>query len=298
MKGIMFTLTVFIIMTLAIAYFALFSSSSIDETNFINENLASQRIFYTWKGIDDNFQNILEIKLGKVGSSAEFNDTLPSTVDKLNSALTRYQQFISQYINESTISARFEDTSGQETTLEYSKNAQITIKPMNINYTWPTNGKNQVTIVADPSNFHYIQNVTLFINMSNVKIACYPTDPGAPQPCEKWAPNNTVNSCIGIDYCFNLTLAFNDSDGKTYKFVSKYFDVSNKGSDDLNVKNITSSFAISIQVGPLPLVLNINLHNTEVKTYAKLNLTTEDFYIDFPTKLNVSSAFGTKVDFL
>ena len=288
-------------MGLAIAYFATVATSSIEKANFVNEKIAAQRIFYTWMGVADNFQALINISIVKNETQVEFNDSLPATEDKIKNMLDRYQKFIDQYIEDPTIAIRCEDANGNEVNLNQTQ-SKIVIKPMNINYSWPNYGKNKLFIEIEPVNFSYVSNISIYVKLKNVDFNCKPPIPGASQDCEKWNPDNSVDDCTGIEYCLYLNLTFEDQAGRVFTFSEGKFNVDNspskKSVDNLNVINITSPYAIDIEVGPLPTVINIDLHNTLVDTSTKLNLTTSEFYMDIAARLNVTSVFGKKVDWL
>jgi len=297
MKGILFTITIFIIFGFIVAYFATINTSLIERSRIVADKVAAQRIYYMWKGVADNVISIFNVSIGKNDTMAIFNDTLPA-LSNIGSMLGWYQDFINQNIVEQTLNITFEDANGNPVILNQT-DSKIVIKPMNINYSWPDYGKNQLFITSTPANFSYINNVDVYVKLKNVFFNC---DVNKPGDCNKWSPDNRVPSCSGIQYCLNLNLTFEDANNVVFNYPDHYFDIggTKKSTTNLDVKNTTAAYTIFIQVGPLAsnIVLNIDLKSTQVNTFTTINFTTSDFYIDFPTKLNVSTAFGKKVDFI
>jgi hypothetical protein len=282
-----------------VAFLSVSANTNIERSAITAEHISSQRIYYSWNDIRDNFADLINASATKKGNIAEINDTLPSLLD-IKSMLGYYQLFIEEYFEDGSIEIRFEDGSGNEINLEdLDDDPKIILKPMYINYSWPSFGKNQVFIQSSPENFSYIERVDLYIKLKNSYFDCDPEEPG---DCNKWNPDNSVPSCVGITYCLDLNLTFEDSNGDIFNYPEHYFDIDDnppkKSTTNLNIRNATANYGIFIQVGPLPLVLNIDLHNAETDSYTKLILNTTEFYINYPAVLNVTTPFGRKVDFL
>ncbi len=291
MKGVLFTFTVMIIMGFIITYFAVSALSNVDRSGFANERLASQRIYYTWMSISDNFRGVLNFTFNKNGQMAEFNDTLPANVSDVVTLLTRLQQFIEQHIEDPTIFIRFEDSEGNKVNLNSTDcpknkvNCGVKIKPMNIDYSWPDYGKREVWIKVKPENFSYIQNITYELTTNtSFRVDTIPN----PKECP-------------ADYCLNFTLRVKNS-SYTWEWSVHRFDVQSVNWAEISVGGVPS--VAKVETGDIDNPSNTVLHVNLIKdgyvfnTYLKLYLNTTEFYIDFPIKLNVTSGFARRIDYI
>lgn len=294
MKGILFTITIFLIFIGVVTYAVTVASITIEKSNLITEKVSAQRIYYTWKGIADDVIHLLNLTVSRNNSMVEFNDTLPANPQtKIEDMLSWYQMFLEEYVEDGTIEVRFENADGEKVDLKNDTDSVVVIKPMNIKYRWDNYGKNQLFIEVDPSNFSYINNIDLYIKLKNVYFNCDPEEQGS---CNKWAPYKPCTN--STTYCLKFNLTFEDMYNDVYNFPEKLFDVDKMSVANLDVKNVTAPFFIKIQVGSLPTVINIDLKSVMVDTSTKINLTTTDFYINMLAKLNVSTPFGKKVDWI
>jgi len=301
MKGIFFTIITFMIFLGMITYITVITNSNIQRSNLTGERISANRIYYTWKSVSDNMKHVLNVYVAKLNDSAEINDTLPANKDFLMNFLKLYQQFINQIYRDPTIDIRFEDSNGNEVDLStLDPKTLFQIKPMNVNYGYLDYGKNELFVKSSTQNFSFIKKLDLFIDLKNVFFNCNYTVTSGPDRCNKWSPDNSKTSCSGIEYCLNLNLTFKDVNGNIFNFPEKYFDIggSKFSKANLDVKNITSSYFIIIEVGPLntETVLHINLQNVQTNTSTKIQFNTTDFYINLASILNVSTVFGKKVD--
>jgi len=311
MKGIFFTIITFLIFLGMITYITVITNSNIQRSNLTGERISANRIYYTWKSVSDNMKYVLNVYTTKVNDTAEINDTIPATIS-IRDFLKLYQQFINQTYRDPTIDIRFEDSGGNEVDLStLDPQTLFQIKPMNILYSYPDFGKNEVFIRATPNNFSFIKKVDIYIEMKNVYFDC---DIYAPGDCNQWSPDTHVPSCTGIQYCINLNLTFKDANQTTTKiftFPEHFFDIggtkkSKTKTGSFKVRNETAAFSIPIQVGPLGsseicgssncIVLDIDLHNVKADTFMKIQFNTTDFYINLASILNVNTLFGKKVD--
>lgn len=301
MKGVFFTMITFVIFISILTYMNVVTESNIERSAITAERISAERIYYTWKAVDDHIEDILNISFFKNNDTAKINDTLPATQD-IEDFLKLYQQFINQSYEDPTIDIRFENYDGDEIDLStMDPQTLFVIEPMKINYSYPDFGKNRLFIKTDPSNFSFIDSIKLYIKMKNVYFDCSPPMPDSPKECEKWSPDNTLIDCSGVSYCLNFDLTFEDANTtvtKIFNFVANYFDVGSpkKSVVNLPVRNETASFTIKVEVGPLPTVIDIDLHNVLVDTSIEMDLNTTDFYINLASILNVSTVFGKKVD--
>jgi len=301
MKGVYFTIITFVIFLGILVYVNVITGSNMETSRLVTEKISAERIFYTWRAVDDHIEDVLNISVVKDNDTAIINDTLPAIQDVQN-FLKLYQRFVNQTYRDPTIDIRFEDYNGNEIDLSaMDPQTLFIIEPMNIRYNYPDFGKNRLFVNADPSNFSFIDSINLYIKMKNVFFDCKPPRPDSPKDCEQWTPDNTLPDCSGMKYCLNFDLTFEDANTtvtKLYNFNAKYFNVESpkKSVVNLPVRNETASFTIKIEVGPLPTVIDIDLHNVQVDTSMEIDLNTTDFYINLASILNVSTVFGKKVD--
>lgn len=300
MRGIFYTAITFLIVSSLIFYIFFISLTNVGRSNVITRELSAQRVYYAWRSVQDNFGDVLGVKVGKDGYIASFNDSLPADIDIL-SLFNALDVFIQNYYQDETLQMRFEDPDGNKVNLSaFMKDKPvIPIKPMNINYGWGDWGKTRLHIVVDTSNFSYIDKLDMYIKLKNVQFACNWNHQGSPGDCDYWTPDKHVESCDGVQYCLEFNLTYEDSNRVVVNFVYHYFDVSKQSVNNLNVKHGNeSSFFIKTQVGALPTLLDIDLKDVEVDTFTKFYLTTTDFYISYAAKFNVTSDFAKRIDWL
>ena len=294
MKGIFFTLTIFLVFMGIIAYLAVYSNTNVQNYQSLADKASAQRTFYYWRAVDSTLSNVLNVSLGKVNNTAEINDTLPAPID-INDQLNGLGKFIDQYYKDSSVDIYFEDGTGNRMNIT-ALQPKIVIQPLNINYTWQDFGKNVVNIESSPDSSNAIQNVTELIKLKNVIFGCNTTTTTGPDRCNKWSPDGSVGSCSGVDHCLNLNLTFIDSNNVVFNYPESMFDIDRKSTTNLDVVNGTSAFSITIQVGQLNTLLNIDLHNVQADTGIKLILNTSQFSINYPAKLAVVTPYSRKID--
>ena len=283
MKGFIFTLTVFLIIMSFVLSSGISNVLAVERKSFTNEMISAQRIFYTWKAVSNNLGNILNVSSEKVNDTVTFNDTLPAEND-IGNLLGDYQEFIRKYYEDPTIKIRFEDPTGTEVQLNQTE-SNILIKPMNIEYSWPDYGKNELFIKVDPSNFTFIDQIDMYLrvapaikdNINNIN----------------WAPYKSCNQ--NTVYCLRFNLTVTDG-SKTWISDKKEFDLDFQSSVKVGLTGEPSSdFFIRATVGQLPVVVNVDMLNANVTSSTKLKLTTEEFYINYLARINVTTDFGQKV---
>ncbi len=294
MKGVFFTITVLIVFLGIIAYLVVFSNTNIQNYQSISDKISAQRTFYYWQSVDSTLSNVLNVTIGKTNNTAEINDTLPAPFD-INDQLEGLGKFIDSYYRDPSIDIFFQDESGNRMELEELQ-SKIVIQPFGINYTWQDFGKNVVKIESSPGAANAITRISEVITLKNVQFNCNTTIFTGPTRCNKWNPDNSVASCSGITHCLNLNLTFIDMNGTALNYPENKFDIDRKSTTNLDVKNDTSAFSITIQVGELNTVLNIDLHNVNVDTNNKLILNTTEFSINYPAKLAVVTPYSRKID--
>ncbi|HLC50802.1 MAG TPA: hypothetical protein VJH90_00300 [archaeon] len=294
MKGIFFTMTVAIVFLGIISYLVVFSNTNIQNYQSISDKVSAQRTFYYWKSVDSTLSNVLNVTIGKTNNTAEINDTLPAQFD-INDQLEGLGKFIDSYYADPSIEIFFQDDAGNRMELT-ALQSKIVLQPFGINYTWQDFGKNVVKIESSPGSANAITNVMEVIRMKNVQFNCNTTTTTGPTRCNKWSPDSSVGSCSGIVHCLNLNLTFIDVNGTAFNYPENKFDIDRKSTTNLDVKNGTNAFSITIQVGELNTVLNIDLHNVQTDTNNKLILNTTEFTINYPAKLAVVTPYSRKID--
>ena len=282
MKGVYFTIITFVIFLGILVYVSVITSSNIETSRLTTEKISAERIFYTWKAVDDHIEDVLNISVAKVNDTAIINDTLPA-IQEIQNFLKLYQQFINQTYRDPTIDIRFEDYNGDEMDLS-AMNPQtlFIIEPMNIEYKYPNYGKKELFVEVDPSNFSFIEGIDLLIEVSgyfNTSI----------QPNPKLCP---------ATYCLNFSLEIiNETQTWTYPYDQLDIDFSNWITIDIG----TAVTAIRIDTGdidPGNTVIHIDIIKSGfvINTNMEIEFNTTDFYINLASILNVSTPFGKKVD--
>lgn len=283
MKGQLITLSVFLVLMGIIVYITLIVISNTERTSALAETMSAQRVYYSWKAVDDNFAQITEAIASKFDDTAQINDTLPANIS-IEELLKQYQEFVETKYADETMRIRFEDPDGNYMNLSKDLKPQITIKPMNIVYSWPDWGKNEMNLNVDPSNFSYIKNITILLEANGNFTPTYKQNP-------KECP---------ADYCLNLTLKIYN---KSYEWVYPYshLDIKFDNWIFINVNNQPS--AIKIYTGqidpPAERVINMKfIKDAVLQSSTSIKLNTTDFYISYLAKINVSTPFGAKVDWI
>jgi len=299
MRGLFFTAVTFLIFLAILTYVYVLVYDNIEKSKTVADTISAQRIYYTWHDVADSVNDLLNVHLSKKAEHLQINDSLPAT-ENIEDLLDLYQEFVNQIYGDPTINIDFEDIDGNKINLsDMDPQSLFTIEPMNIVYFYPDYGKREMNINADPSNFSYIDGIEVFIKLKNVYFNCNLTHPSDPQYCEKWSPDASVSTCEGAAFnCLTLNLTFEDVNSDIFNFETHYFNVDSKSTANLDIKNVTGSYFITIQVGPLPTVLKVDLHNAMADSVIDMYLNTSDFYINLPSILNVTTPFGKKVDII
>lgn len=283
MKGMLLTLSIFLVLMGIVVYLTVIIFSNTDKASLIAESISAQRIYYTWMAVDKNFGQITEAVVSAFGNSTEINDTLPAQKD-IQSLLKEYQEFVEKNYADETIAIRFEDPSGNYMNLSQDLKPKITIKPMNIIYSWPDWGKNEMNLNVAPENFSFIQNITILLNVSNNFTASYKQNP-------KECP---------AEYCLNFTLKVYNN---TYEWTYPYSQLDIKFDNWIFVNIGNQPTAVKVYTGqidpPANRVINMDvIKDVVIDTSTKIKLNTSDFYISWLAKINVTTPFGTKVDWI
>jgi len=298
MKGMFFTAITFLIFLAILTYVHASVYNNVEASRTVAYKISAQRIYYSWLDVSDDVNTMLNVNLYRDKELLQINDSLPATED-IEDLLDLYQEFINQKYKDPTIEINFENIDGNRINLsDMSPDSLFTIKPMNIVYSYPDYGKNELIIESDPSNFSFIDNIDVYIKLKNVEFDCNYTDSGAPDYCGKWAPDASVSSCSGVTNCLTLNLTFEDSNNNIFNFEENYFDVDSRSTNNLGVKNVTANYFIKTHVGSLDTVLHIDLQNVILESTINIKFNTTDFYIDLPSILNVTTPFAKKVDFI
>ena len=284
MRGIFYSLIVFIVMSGLIAYYFFLFSETEKNFTFETEKISAQRVFSYWKNADRNLGVATNISVAKINNTVEFGDTLPAEKD-ISTVLDQYQQFIRNYFEDSTIDVRFEDESGNEIELE-NLQSKILIEPMNIEYSWPDFGKNQMHIKVPATNYSFIQRINITLRVK----------PNIRNANNSWSP---YKACTGsTQYCLYMNLTVTDGT-TTWVSDKNNFDLDFTSSAKIDLQGEpAANFWVKITAGKIPTVINVDMQNANVSADTKLILNTEQFYITYPAKLNVTTPFARKIDWL
>lgn len=284
MKGIMFTVVVFLIMMGIIVYINNITSSNIERNTATTEKISAQRIYYVWKAVSDNFQFILNVRITKINNTIEINDTLPNP--NKNSVINEFGKFVDRYFEDETIDICFQNANGANCADLSKMESKIIIKPMNIEYSWPDWEKKELFIKVDPSNFSFIQGIDMYIE----------TSPDLDLDKFKWTSHQQCRD--GTNYCLNLNLTVTN---KTYIWqdLNDKIDVGKSSTAATASGWLKISFGDIDSGGEWGTVINVRFtSNVRLNTSTKITLSTSDFYINYPAQLNVNTTFGRKLDWL
>lgn len=284
MKSILYTISTFFIMLGVVAFLTVTASTNIERGATTTEQISSQRIYYYWNDIRDNFADLLNVSAEKKDSTAQINDTLPAELD-IKSMMDHYQSFIEDYFEDGTIEIRFEDGEGNEINLEdLDDDPKIMIKPMNINYSWPSFGKNEMFLRSTPENFSFIERIiyTVVVDHSfNTSM----------KPNPKVCP---------AEYCLDFLFTVKNS---TFTWVYPYRRLDIDFDNWIEVEVAGEPQVVRVETGdikPGEKVLHIKIIKSGyvADTYLDIIFNTTEFYINYPAVLNVTTPFGRKVDYL
>ncbi len=283
MKGVLFTLTIFLIFMGVLVYI---SSSFMQAETAGAERIAGQRLFHLWRTIANDISDSLNLTVKKINDTIEINDSMPAEQD-VQKFLDDYARFVDQKFKEGNFEARFEDEAGNKIDIS-TMQSKFIIKPMQIAYTWPTLKKDSMKIQVDKKNFSYIQeiNLTVFVspqinNTANIK----------------WDP---LKKCKGnTKYCLKLNLVVTDG-STSWTSSETEFDVDHNS----ELKNLHlgptggADQRVEIKVGDLKDLIKVDPKNANVSTSLTMKLNTSSFFLNYPARLNVTTVFGKKIDWL
>lgn len=291
-KGFLYAVTTVFLLVSVVLLVENFSLRQSNERVRLFSLLLGNRITYTWEDVDEDIQDITQVDIVKFEDNVTFYDDLPS--EGIEEFLGHYGAFVETYYETPDLMIRFQSPTGEEINLADIE-AEIRINPMGITYSYPDYGKNRLFIKSSEENFSSIDYIYVYIELKNTYFRCdiYAGEDDSDR-CNTWNPDNRVPSCDGVDYCVRVDLTFKDAAGLVYTFPDHYFDVegTKKSVNNLNVGNVTASYGITTQFGPLnnEMVMNIDLHNVKVKTQITLDLNTTEFYVEYLSKLMVNSS--------
>lgn len=278
MRGYVFTLTTFLIFLGIIAYFNAYVSAARDRTELINEQVASERIWHSWRSAASGMISVTNISVAKWAPDvAEINDTLPAPTSVIN-LLGRWQEFVRAYYSDSSMTVRFEDDSGNEVDLG-GTTPKVSIMPMGLNYSWPDWSKRESNLVVDGTSLPFIERITL-----NIRVAQEITNDTTIQ----WTPEQTCG--ITAPHCLNLTLSI--TDGNLAYTTVNTLDVDQQSR--IRIDLVSPSW-IRVTVGSLPNLLRVDMQEANATTNTRIDLNTTEFYNSFLARLSVRTPFGQKV---
>ncbi len=284
MKGVLYTLMTFLILSVLLAYAASTASAFYEKEKLISEKISAERIFHAWNSVGKNLAGLLNISASKTDYTFKITDTLPSSGDTV-SILQNYETFLQNYFSDRIISYRFEDAGGNKISLQ-NMDSKISIKPWNINYSWPNFGKNSGMFESDSSGLKFLKviNMTVFVS------------PGI-RDLNSITWSGYKSCAAGADDCliFNLTV----TDGaKTWVSSVDKFDLKFQAQLKVDLGTAGSPSWARATVGKIPTLINLDMQNSNITQTSSMIFNTTDFFINYPSKLNVSAAGIKKVDWL
>ncbi len=284
MKGVLITLTIFLIFSMVFPHIAEMAS---EKGELVAERIGAQRVYYLWHSIAAGVSESLNVSMKKLNDTVIINDSLP-LLESANTQkfLDDYGRFIEQEFSEVNYVARFEDGNGNKIDLDAIER-KLTIKPMQITYAWATKDKHRATLRVHEKNFSYIQeiNLTIFTPLPFEKIDEI-----------KWDPMKECKS--NTKRC--LTFRLNVTNG-TATWTSPRIEFDADSTSEVKKLNFVPGGAdqsIRLHIGPLDDLIRIEPKNVNITTSLSMRLNTSDFFLNYPAKLNVSTLFAKKVEWL
>ncbi len=277
------TATILVVMLLQMQNFVARQNSQLDS---VSQILVSEKVAHTWSDVRDDIYVATLLMIEKIQNSANFYDSLPS--EEIKNFLHMYGLFVETYYKTPDTDIKFLTPDGRALDLGDIP-PRILISPFNIAYYYPTWAKNELFITAPPENVSAITNITMSLNLTNAFMDCKPIDPSSSNLCDFVNPYSDCDS--KTLHALHLNLSFYDQLGRYFELPEKCFDL-DKGSgstENLNVKNSTSNYLIKVLIGPLPTVMDVQMHNTHLNATTKIILNTTDFYIKYLAQLRVDA---------
>ncbi len=287
-KGFIIAITTVLILIVILLYVQNFSAKQSSDLNKIAQSLVAEKVTHAWSDVMDDINRAFALLIVKENNSVSFIDQLPAN-SSINSFLHYYGLFIKNNYSSPDLSVKFLSPDGTDMDLGNIPPV-ITIMPQNIQYYYPDWAKRELFVTSPIENASAITQIFLTVNVSNAYLNCKPVDPSASSDCEHFTPSRQCNANTQYRLYFNLTLA--DYRGGFYQLKNNCFDIGGGGSgsvDNVDIKNVTGAYFIKVEVGNLPQVLDIDLHNVVVATNATLILNTSDFYISYLAQLETTA---------
>ena len=284
MRGILYTLMTYLILSVLLAYAASTASAFSEKEKLISEKISAERIFHAWNSVGKNLAGLLNISAGKTDYTFKLTDTLPSSGDTI-SILQNYETFLQNYFSDGIISYRFEDSGGNKISLQ-NMDSKISILPWNINYSWPDFGKNSGVLESNSNGLKFLKvvNMTMFVNpvirdLNSIAWSGY-------KACDQ-----STTDCL----IFNLTI----TDGaKTWVSNVDKFDLKFQAQLKVDLGPAGGPNWARATVGKIPTLINLDMQNSNITQTSSMVFNTTDFFINYPSKLNVSAVGIKKVDWL
>lgn len=277
------TATILVVMLLQMQNFVTRQNAQIGS---VSQMLVSEKVAHTWSDVRDDIYVATQLMIEQIQNSANFYDSLPS--EEIKNFLHMYGLFVDTYYETPDAEIKFLAPNGLERDLGEIP-PEILISPFNIAYYYPTWAKNELFITAPAENITAIVNITMNLNLTNAYMDCKPIDPLSSNDCD--FVNPYADCSKDPLHKLYLNLSFYDQLGRYFELPEKCFDL-DKGSgstENLNVKNTTSNYLIKVLIGPLPTVMDVQMHNTHLNATTKIILNTTDFYIAFLSMLKVDA---------
>ena len=284
MKGIFYTLATYLILSALLIYASSASSAAAEREKIVSEKIAAERIFHAWNSIEKNLAGLLNISYSKKENVFSISDTIPSEGDT-NSILQNYETFLRNYFVDGTFSYKFQDSSGANIDLQ-NIDTKITINPMNINYSWPNFGKNSAEFVSDSAGVKYVKsiNMTMIVTPSIRDLGSI-----------SWSG---YKACAqGTDDCLIFNLTITDGNKTWISSVDK-FDLKFQAQLKVDLGPAGSPDWARASVGKIPTLINLDIQNSNTTHNSAITFNTTNFFVNYPAKLDVSSIFGRKADWL
>ncbi|MFH0986643.1 MAG: hypothetical protein V1911_01195 [Candidatus Micrarchaeota archaeon] len=288
-RGFLFSVMMFMLVVTFTSMMMMYKDRSGDQKADISALMAKNRITNAWNDVSEEIGGTLGLNITKAGGTVIFEDLLPAEYDIIG-RLGQLDEFVRTYYAEPNLNISFVSASGEQILLS-SMEPMIMLKPYNIIYGYLDFGKNELFIDVPAENFSVITLSNITLRLENAYFNCdIAMVPPASDDCNKWAP---LSRCKGNANDFHMNLTIIDANDSSFTYPEQCFDAAGKSTANLNVVNESSNFFLKIQIGPLDRLVWIKMQNVRLASKTLLLLNTEDFYVNYPSRLKVSLIDGT-----
>jgi len=277
-KGFMLTALATILFMLLIDAAFQYSNSSSAYSKRISEMVVSEKVSYTFDDITDDITNITGLNIIQQESDLIFKDSFPG--NGITDRLAHYEDFMRNYYLTPDMQAVFLDPADNQISLN-SLSSTITVQPFNMTYRYTDFAKTDLFIQIPFSQSTAVQFIWYNMSVTTGNFSQNVSD-------IKWTPD--PKGCAqGDPGCIRFYMKVNDSAGNEYISPFNVFDATQRAGH-LNLNFVNESCWMEMWLGESvgeQYLLNLRIHDCQVKTEIGFNFNTSNFWLEFPTKLRI-----------